>query len=638
MIKILSKLGNAIGYTIVVVCLIISIFAIMGFISEEMRLRIIGWVPYIYMVSLIFILYKLTIFYFLSFYNVKIYRRQKYLNSINEDLSKDKNLHNRKEIENESIRPIIKEVRQMPDGNADAFEKKLLERLPEMVQKLADQRVAEIKLYLEKDYEKRLQDHNYYSADISDVLERRKRLLNLNKEIKQSEEEDQKRKLSNTEEYTLLVFSLAGMSEKDAEKVWDVVKLFIETGQVSADKDLCIPLNKKLRNAELKQFVTNIIRYNEKDNLDGDSFLQTAFCEWFSGKKENIAKNYSVLPKDSLVSKDGLEEDLINLRKLSKKNQTYIKMIESRNVKLLTIEEVQRLVQMNTIEDCKQYMKVMLDFYFDVFLSPSGRNASSSIENDRNLWLQTMFSKGCQFVSLLDGVGYSKGLNYLNPIIDFSVLFTIARSVYESLIIFELLFVRPKTEEQQTIVYNLFMAHGLSERLKDLDEDAKNINQARVLEEQKNIEECKKAIEGTELYGILDEQTKAIINNAFGQKYRYLFKDDNSLEFIKYENAYTLLNVKENLFNSIYSFFSLHGHPSYLSLIQFRDAFKDDYRADIDMAKHATQCVLSFMSIFIVDYMKINPDIKTMYDKLEEPRRFAIGMYEDAMRGEKKFQ
>ena len=161
----------------------------MGFISEEMRLRIIGWVPYIYMVSLIFILYKLTIFYFLTFYNVKIYRRQKYLNSINEDLSKDKNLHNRKEIENESIRPIIKEVRQMPDGNADAFEKKLLERLPEMVQKLADQRVAEIKLYLEKDYEKRLQDHNILSANVSDVLERRNRLLDLEKEIKQRQEE-----------------------------------------------------------------------------------------------------------------------------------------------------------------------------------------------------------------------------------------------------------------------------------------------------------------------------------------------------------------------------------------------------------------------------------------------------------------
>ena len=111
MIKILSKLGNAIGYTIVVVCLIISIFAILGLINEEMRLKITGWVPYIYMVSIIFILYKLTIFYFLSFYHIKINRRQKYLNSIIEDRSKDKNLQNRKEIEDEGIMSIIKEVK-----------------------------------------------------------------------------------------------------------------------------------------------------------------------------------------------------------------------------------------------------------------------------------------------------------------------------------------------------------------------------------------------------------------------------------------------------------------------------------------------------------------------------------------------
>ena len=111
------------------------------------------------------------------------------------------------------------------------------------------------------------------------------------------------------------VFSHAGTPVEDVEKVCDVVKLFIETGQVSANKDLCIPLNKKLRNAELKQFVTNVIRYNKKDNLDGDSFLQTAFGEWFSGKKENIAKNYSMLPKDSLVSKDGVEADLERLHK-----------------------------------------------------------------------------------------------------------------------------------------------------------------------------------------------------------------------------------------------------------------------------------------------------------------------------------
>ena len=308
--------------------------------------------------------------------------------------------------------------------------------------------------------------------------------------------------------------------------------------------------------------------------------------------------------------------------------------------KQLTIEEVQKFVRLDTIDDCKQYLTVMLDFYYDVIKSPEGRKATSPFEDERNIWLQTMFSKGCQFKSLLDGVGYSKGASHLKPIIDFSILFTIARCVYESLIAFEILFVLPKTEDKQTIVYNLFMAQGLSERLKDLDEDMRSHNPTRVQEELNDIDECRKAIEGTKLYKTLDQQTKATIDYALGngKRFRYIFKDDNTMEFIQYEKAYTLLNVKENLFNSLYSFFSLHGHPSYLSLIQFRDAFKDEYRADMDMAKHATQCVLAFMSIYIVDYMKLVPEIKTMYDKLEEPRRFAIGMYEDAMRGEKKFK
>jgi len=140
------------------------------------------------------------------------------------------------------------------------------------------------------------------------------KISELKAEVKRQEAENRVQRLKYTEEYTMLVFSLAGTPVEDVEKVCDVVKLFIETGQVSANKDLCIPLNKKLRNAEVKQFVYNIIRYNEKENLDAESFLQTAFGEWFSGKKENIAKNYSMLPKDSLVSKDGVEADLERLR------------------------------------------------------------------------------------------------------------------------------------------------------------------------------------------------------------------------------------------------------------------------------------------------------------------------------------
>jgi hypothetical protein len=314
MAKVLSIFKNIIGYTLVVGCFVISVLALMGFIDKEIVSSIKGWLLYLYIAAFIIVIYKMTVLFFTSFYEVKITKRKVYLHSIIDKQTKEKALQNQKAVECESITTVIEAVKQMPDVNADALVNMLQERLPEVVQKLVDQQVSEIKRNIDKENEEHLREINFLSASVSDVLDRRNYLLNIEKEIKRCQEEERKRRLANTEEYTMLVFSLAGTSVEDVEKVCDIVKLFIETGQVAATKDLHIPLNKKLRNAELKQFVTNIIKYNEKDNLDGDSFLQTAFGEWFSGKKENIAKNYSVLPKDSLVSKEGVEADLEGLR------------------------------------------------------------------------------------------------------------------------------------------------------------------------------------------------------------------------------------------------------------------------------------------------------------------------------------
>lgn len=304
----------------------------------------------------------------------------------------------------------------------------------------------------------------------------------------------------------------------------------------------------------------------------------------------------------------------------------------------MTMENVALLTKMKTLDDCKRYMDVMLDFYFQVVKSPESRKCTSALDDDRNIWLQQIFSMGCHFRSLLDGVGYHNGLDRMNPIIDPDVLFTVARRIYESVVVFDALFILPKDENHQTILYNLFMAHGLSERLKNLDDDMRKRNPERVASEEADIAACKDAIVNCPLYAQLTQQTKNTIDNAFGRKYRYIFTDNDELKFIQYEEAYQMLRVKEELYSSLYSFFSLHGHPSYLSICQFRDAFKNEFRADMMMAEHATQCAISFMSIFIVDYMKISPELKAKYDAMDEPLRFAIGMYEDAMRGEGKFE
>lgn len=61
-------------------------------------------------------------------------------------------------------------------------------------------------------------------------------------EIKLHQKEKQKNRLEQTADNIMLVFSLVNTLVEDVEKECDVMKLFIETGQVSAKKDLHIPI------------------------------------------------------------------------------------------------------------------------------------------------------------------------------------------------------------------------------------------------------------------------------------------------------------------------------------------------------------------------------------------------------------
>ena len=313
--KIIEKIVWAIAIlAIVAVMVLISIGAFAKF--DKVQIDWTSYISYFYGAAAVVVLYKMAVLYFTSNYQTEIEIKTGMLVSLVDAQKEDRTVSQNENAQNQKLDAIIKAVKNIPQTDTDAIVAVLQKRIPEVVQTLVDKQVAEIKRSLMLENEKRMREINVLSVNVSDVLERREYLQNLEKEIKRYQEVERKQRLKDTEEYTMLVFSLAGTPVEDVEKVCDIVKLFIETGQISAQKDLCIPLNKKLRNAELKQFVTNIIRYNQKENLDAESFLQTAFGEWFSGKKENIAKNYSILPKDSLVSKDGVETDLVDLRKL----------------------------------------------------------------------------------------------------------------------------------------------------------------------------------------------------------------------------------------------------------------------------------------------------------------------------------
>ena len=88
-------------------------------------------------------------------------------------------------------------------------------------------------------------------------------------------------------------------------------------------------------------------------------------------------------------------------------------------------EEFERIIKLDTLQSCRDYMKIMTDFYFDSIFAIGKKTVHSLNLNDARTWLQMMFSKGVHFTIALDGFDYSKSLVRLNRITDHTVLFSL---------------------------------------------------------------------------------------------------------------------------------------------------------------------------------------------------------------------
>lgn len=268
----------------------------------------------LYGVAMLIVAFKAVILGVQMYLETKIEEKTKHLQTIIEK-QQSQQVEQERTVSGK-LDKIINYIAAIPNTDTDAIVDFLKANLPNIVSNLVDQQVSYEKQKLALEYENREAELKRKSLTVDAIIERQDRIDKLNKAIQLREQQEREERMQKTEEYTMLIFSLAKTPVEDVEKVWQVTKLFLEPGHVLADKDSTIALNKNLRNAELKQYALNIVKYNRKENLDVESYLMTVFGEWFTGKKENISKNYNVLPKDSLVSKDGVEADLVRLREI----------------------------------------------------------------------------------------------------------------------------------------------------------------------------------------------------------------------------------------------------------------------------------------------------------------------------------
>ena len=229
----------------------------------------------------------------------------------------------------------------------------------------------------------------------------------------------------------------------------------------------------------------------------------------------------------------------------------------------------------------------------------------------------------CKISSLLD---MSNGINVRLEkdtirILDIPSLISVLRSLYEMAFVFHNIYAEQETKEERDIVLFIWEIRGLNNRqnmpivplaFKEKEE-----------EEKKQIEDLKNRIISivTNL-DMSDEIRKQLINVASIKTVEikgYRFKKDSENNRIIAFEDYRYEEGAEALLRTdapTYRFLSIHGHPSYLGVLQFGQMFNSD--ANKKFLRTILTCACKLASTIVMDFRKCIDGADYAFSKLDE--------------------
>lgn len=288
-----------------------------------------------------------------------------------------------------------------------------------------------------------------------------------------------------------------------------------------------------------------------------------------------------------------------------------------------------------TIPDCIELLDKFISAYLEIVLKHNYDPVSTQAEADSRMAFQMFVTKALSIKKILQGIEYDDGINHLNRIIDPTILITLIRNMFEALCAFELVYVLPNSADKKLIAHNLYQIAGLKYRQRFAYENMKPEHQKLLDSEREDIEECIKDIKDTTLYSTLDSQNKSKIENAIKNKNFQIYIDkDNKVKQYGWGDIPPLFGVKLDFFKNIYTYFSLNAHPSYISILQFKDMFKKDNMDYLNLAITGMKSCFVFLSICLADYIRLFPQVMNTYGSFSIEDQILLNFHNRLARGE----
>jgi hypothetical protein len=288
-----------------------------------------------------------------------------------------------------------------------------------------------------------------------------------------------------------------------------------------------------------------------------------------------------------------------------------------------------------TINDCFEIIDIYSEFIFQTILKHHQEPVFSLADSDAKIVLQMMLTKVLHLKNTLKGISY-KGKNgkFLNKVIDPTVVASQIRNIYETVAMFNLIYRNTKSEDEKTILYNLWVHSGLKYRQRFESVVITREGKEKVEHEKKQIVEIVKTIEGTELYKQLTERNKEKIKHKLKEK-DYLIKfENNDVHYLHWHELSKIIGDKNGFLSHIYSYFSLYSHPSNVSVFKFKDMFNKENTTYLNLTIFNVKNAFMLFSSFIADYIKLFPSTEETFNELKHKEQIVINFFNVFLRGQ----
>lgn len=292
--------------------------------------------------------------------------------------------------------------------------------------------------------------------------------------------------------------------------------------------------------------------------------------------------------------------------------------------------ELYKSFEPNTISNCRNYLRLLSDVYFEMTIETQMGEPQHEIIQKyyAKTTLQMFFMKALATIKLLDGVGYMTENFTLPPIQDHTLLFIITRNFCETIAAYNVLFLLPNTKDKRLILENLFLGSGYRYQARLFSESMLTQfgNEYDIVDQ--NIQTTKANIINTQYYKLLSSEQQNNLKNAIRSKnYKVMLLDDE-VKVLTWQESLNLFVGSNELMDRIYTYLSIHAHPSIRGMEQFAAAF-DKVSPECDnLSTVACRCIISFMSMFLQEYIKLFPKAKEVFDKKTDFEKWLLTMYD----------